>query len=126
MDLMREYVAATIKPRYVEREDDRLEVWIDLLCRDKESAVCLKRILNLPGSVRGSVLRFRTPNLWAICVKLGLSAEVASAAGRLDKLMKRVNPTPEPLKMERREALRDFGATLAHYMHACLERRGRD
>lgn len=120
---LHDYVAATVRPRYEDRGDGRFEVWIDLMCRDKHSAKKLKRRMDLPGSVRGSVLRFRTPHLWAVCQKLGLAPEVGAAASKLDRLMKRVSPTPQALKEERAAALRAFGQTFRDWTFLRLERR---
>lgn len=120
---MLDYVAATLKPRFDER-DDRLEIWIDVPCRDTGTARQLKARLGLPGSVRGTMLRIRTPNLGRLLMKVGVAIDVVSEASKLDKLMQRVNPCPEDLKVRRRQQMGTFAEAFGAWSNRLLKRRG--
>jgi hypothetical protein len=117
-------LAATLKPR-MDRRDDRLEVWVDVLCRDRKAAWQLREHLGLPGSVRGSVLRVRTPVLGKLVRKLGLrDLSVEAAADALDHAFRRVVPCPAPVRAEREEAMGRFAMSFAIFVEASLNDAG--
>lgn len=111
-----QYLAATLKPRTLWRADGRVEVWIDVPCRDKSATLRLKKALDLPCSVRGPILRYRTGTLGELLRKLGAPLGVVESARKLDQAMRRVVPAPPDLKAERKTALYELVLVLSQWM----------